>query len=348
MSKPPSTPGVYVVLVNWNGWADTIECLESVFRLRYPRFRVFVCDNASQDESLERIVAWAQGRLAAHAAEDGALRHLCAPPVPKPVPYALHQRSEAERGPRVADAVRLELVATGANLGFAGGNNVALRCALSRDDFEYAWLLNNDTVVEPDALDHLVARMTENPKAGLCGSKLLEYEPPHAVQALGGATYNRWLGAARQIHSEPSGLAEAVESRMAYVVGASMLVSKAFLRDVGLLSEDYFLFFEELDWAARARGRYAFAYAPGSVVYHKAGRSTGFSRRHYNAAAEIRLLHSQIRFTRTHMPLFLPLLGLRHLLVLLGSLVTLRLERARAVARLYRELLGGGAPAAWR
>lgn len=347
MSRSSPTPGVYVVLVNWNGWADTVECLESVFRLRYPSYRVFVCDNASQDQSLERISAWAEGRLAVPTAEGSALRRLSSPPVRKPVTYALHQRAEAERGPRVADAVRLELVATGSNLGFAGGNNVALRCALARDDFEYAWLLNNDTVVEPDALDHLVGRMSESPKAGLCGSKLLEYEPPHAVQALGGATYNRWLGSARQIHSEHSGRAEAVESRMAYVVGASMLVSKAFLRDVGLMSEDYFLFFEELDWVARARGRYGLAYAPGSVVYHKAGRSTGFSRRHYNAAAEIRLHHSQIRYTRTHMPLFLPMLGLRHLLVLLNSLATLRLPRARAVARLYRELLGG-APAARR
>lgn len=347
MSGPSSTPGVSIVLVNWNGWADTVECLESVFRLRYPRFRVFVCDNASQDESLERIVAWAEGRLAGHVAEQSPLRRLSWPPVPKPLPYAMRQRSEAERGPSVPDAVRLELVATGSNLGFAGGNNVALRCALARDDFEYAWLLNNDTVVEPDALGHLVARMAENAQAGLCGSTLLDYEPPHAVQALGGATYNRWLGTARQIHSEPSGRAAAVERRMAYVVGASMLVSKAFLRDVGLLSEDYFLFFEELDWAARARGRYGLAFAPGSVVYHKAGRSTGLSRRHYNAAAEIRLHHSQIRYTRTHTPLFLPLLGLRHLLVLLNSLATFRLERAGALARLYRELLGG-APAARR
>lgn len=334
------TPGVYVVVVNWNGWADTVECLESVFRLRYPRYRVVVCDNASKDDSLARIAAWAEGRVAAPT-DAGALRRLSSPPVPKPVPYAVLGRSEAERGPRVPDAVRLELIATGGNLGFAGGNNVALRCAVARDDFEYAWLLNNDTVVEPDALDRLVARMAERPRAGLCGSTLLDYEPPHAVQALGGATYNRWLGTARQIHSEPSGLAERVESRMAYVVGASMLVSKAFLREVGLLNEEYFLFFEELDWAVRARGRYSLAFAPGSVVYHKAGRSTGLSARRYSAAAEMLVHRSQIRYTRAHMPFFLPLVGLRHLMVLVKSLATLRLERAGAVVRLYRELLTG-------
>ena len=333
------TPGVYVVLVNWNGWADTVECLESVFRLRYPRYRVLVCDNGSADDSLGRIAAWAEGRLAVPS-DASALRRLSSPPVAKPVPYAVLQRGEAERGPRTSDAVRLELIATGANLGFAGGNNVALRCALARDDFEYAWLLNNDTVVEPDALDHLVARMAQSPPAGLCGSTLLDYEPPHPVQALGGGTYNRWLGTARQIRSEPSG-AERVESRMAYVVGASMLVSKAFLREVGLMSEDYFLFFEELDWAARARGRYRLGFAPGSVVYHKAGRSTGWSARRYNPAAETFLYRSQLRYTQAHMPLFLPLVGLRHLMVLLKSLATLRLSRAGAVVRLYRELLTG-------
>jgi len=334
------TAGVYVVVVNWNGWADTVECLESVFRLRHPRYRVLVCDNGSEDGSLGRIAAWAEGRLAAPA-DASPLRRLTSPAVAKPVPYAVLARSEAERGARAPDGVRLELIETGSNLGFAGGNNVALRCALARDDFEYAWLLNNDTVVEPDALDHLVARMAERPRAGLCGSTLLDYEPPHAVQALGGATYNRWLGTARQIHSAPSGGADGVESRMAYVLGASMLVSKAFLREVGLMSEDYFLFFEELDWAVRARGRYRLAFAPRSVVYHKAGRSTGWSGRRYNAAAETFLLRSQLRHTWAHMPLFLPLVGLRHLMVLLKSLATLRLERAGAVVRVYRDLLTG-------
>jgi len=56
-------PSVYVVILNWNGWQDTIECLESVFRLDYPSFRVIVCDNGPRDGSPEHIRAWAEGSL---------------------------------------------------------------------------------------------------------------------------------------------------------------------------------------------------------------------------------------------------------------------------------------------
>ena len=70
----PLPARVYVLLLNWKGWRDTIECLESVFRQRYENYRVIVCDNASPDDSVERIAAWAAGRQAAPEAPDSRLR----------------------------------------------------------------------------------------------------------------------------------------------------------------------------------------------------------------------------------------------------------------------------------
>lgn len=330
----------YVILVNWQGWADTVECLESLLRSDHERFQVVVCDNASPDGSLEKLKAWAEGHL---EAAPGAWPRLTTPPVAKPVPHRVLDRAQAEAG-TWSEADRLVLVATGANLGFAGGNNVALRGALARGDFAHAWLLNNDTVVAPDALRQLVQRLDEAPGAGLCGSTLYDYDEPHAVQAYGGSRYSRWLAMPRRLRPPHSGRREEVERDMAYVVGASLLASRAFLESVGLMCEDYFLFFEELDWALRAKGRFRLAWAPASIVYHKEGRSTGLSGRHYSAAAERRLLWSQLRLTRRHLPGFLPLVVVRHLLVLLKSLLTLHLERAGAVLRLYRDLaLHGGA-----
>jgi GT2 family glycosyltransferase len=335
-----STPRVYVVVVNWNGWSDTLECLESVLRSDYPDYRVIVCDNASGDGSLERIEAWAQGRLEAPVAPDSPLRHLASPPVPKPVSCVVHHCGAAEVG---ADpAVRVELIPTGSNLGFAGGNNVALRLALARDDFEYAWLLNNDTVVEPDALRQLVSRMRARPDAGMCGSTLRFYEPPHEVQAYGGATYNRWFALPHNVdrlraRDDPA----RIESRLAYVMGASLLVSRRLLREVGLMSEDYFLFYEELDWATRARGRYALAYAPQSRVYHKGGRSTGLSGKSYSVTSDFYMNRSQLLYARRHTPWLIPFIFLRHLAVLVNSLVRWRLPRIGMLGRIYLDLLRG-------
>jgi len=337
-----SAPPVYVVIVNWNGWADTLECLESVFRLEYPDYRVVVCDNASGDGSLERIEAWAAGQLEAPVASDSPLRRLSAPPVPKPIPCVTHDRSVVDRPAGAGPSARLELVAAGSNLGFAGGNNLALRLAMARDDFEYAWLLNNDTVVEPPALGQLVSRMRARPAAGMCGSTLRFYEPPHEVQAHGGATYNARLAMPHNVtRLGPGDDAERLESRLTYVMGASMLVSKPFLREIGPMGEDYFLFFEELDWATRAKGRYTLAYAPESLVYHKGGSSTGLSATSYNRTSDFYMNRSQLVYARRYTPWWIPLIFLRHLLVLVNSVVRWRPARIAILGKIYLDLLRG-------
>jgi len=274
-------PLVYVVIVNWNGWRDTIECLESVFHIDYPRYRVIVCDNGSEDGSADRIKGWAQG---------------------KP----------------------LILLETGGNLGYAGGNNVGLRYALTHADCDYVWLLNNDTVVTPGALGSMVKRMSESPEIGICGASLLYYDRPDTVQALGGAEYNRWFGVPTHIgvferFEEMRIPADEIERRMSYVVGASMLVSRAFVESVGLMTEDCFLCGEEIDWALRGRGRFRLAYAPEAVVYHKEGASLGSSSDPLakSRAADYYSLRSRLTIARRHAPWMLPTVYLG----LLGSAV---------------------------
>lgn len=309
---------VYVLILNWNGWQDTIECLESVFRLDYPSYRVIVCDNGSEDGSLQHIKAWAEGRLAVALPKDNPLRHLSFPPVPKPIPYVDYERSVAEEGgdPKDADNL-LILIQTGSNLGFAGGNNVGLRYALARDDFDYVWLLNNDTVVRPDALTHLVRRMVEKPEAGMCGATVLCYDRPELVQSLGGCIYNKWLGACKPIGLLQSSKLpidrQLVEKRMSYVAGSSLLVKKSFLGDIGLMSEDYFLYYEELDWAVRARGRYKLAYAPESIVYHEEGGTSGAERRKPEArdfTADYYSIRNRLIITRKYFRYALPVVYL--------------------------------------
>jgi len=272
---------VYIILVNWNGWRDTIECLESVFHLDYPNYEVVVCDNASSDGSLEQIGLWARGETHAISSSP-ALAHLINPPVRKPIAFTEYSHTETKFVLSAADT-RLTLIQTGSNLGFAGGNNVGLRYALAQEHCDFAWLLNNDTVVQPDALSRLIDRMRQQPEVGICGSTLRDYFAVDRIQACGGASYNRWLARgthlARSLRIDQMPDAKTIETEMAYVVGASMLVRRSFLEQVGLLNEEYFLYFEELDWAIRALGRFTLAYSPLSVVYHKEGRSIGSSSR---------------------------------------------------------------------
>ena len=302
---------VCVVLVNWRGWRDTLECLESLFRTTGVDFQVLVCDNDSGDGSLDHVRAWAEGRLDVAVDPAHPLRGHSFPPIPKPVRYAVLGRDEAERGGGEEADAPLVLVQTGANLGFAGGCNVGIRFALSRGAHRYVGLLNNDTVVDPHALRGLVDAAEADPRAGMIGSTLLFYDDPQTVQALGLAAYNDWLALPRHVRT-PEGVAAlqggGAPAAHAYVVGASMLVPRAFLEDVGLLNEDHFLFFEELDWAVRARGRWGLAHAGESRVFHKEGASNGgnSSGSGKSLLADYHFMKNRIVVTRRHFPSRLP------------------------------------------
>jgi GT2 family glycosyltransferase len=312
---------VYIIIVNWNGWQDTVECLQSLQHLEYAPFTVIVCDNGSSDDSVSRIRNWADQQKLSHIE---------------------YQRVEAEAGGQADLNPWLALINTGANLGFAGGNNVGLRYALARGDAKYCWLLNNDTLVEPDALTHLVARMERQPSAGVCGSTIRLHHDPERIQALGGGHYCRWIGLpwhyGRFTRPRKAINQERAESWMNYVEGASMLVSRQFLEEIGLLCEDYFLYFEEADWAIRAKGRFSLGYAPKSVVYHKVGGSIGTSSNpaRMSYTSDYFNIRNRLLFTRRFYPAALPTVWLVIAGALLLRLCMGKWDRAMMIFRILR------------
>lgn len=337
-------PLVYIVILNWNGCRDTIECLHSIFHNTYSNYRVIICDNNSQDGSIEYIKAWAEGRLQIEFPVNSPVYHL--PSIPKPISYIEYTRKEAlakhEKNTR-----SMILLHTGGNLGYAGGNNMGIRYALNDDEAAYIWLLNNDTVVDAQALGQLVHRMREKPDAGICGSTLLYYYHPDTVQALGGATYHKWSGFLRLIGSLGSFSKtarkiqmEKIEQQMDFVVGTSMLVSKPFLQDIGLMSEDYFLYYEELDWALRAYRRYSLTYSPKSIVYHKDGRSIGAGNLKCGEKSKLSdyyFIRNRLLITRKFFPYALPIVYLWLLASILNRMRRGQWDRIEMIARIALE-----------
>ncbi|VBB09314.1 nucleotide-diphospho-sugar transferases [Lucifera butyrica] len=338
------SPKVYIIIVNWNGWQDTIECLESVFHNSYSNYQVIVCDNASEDMSLDKIKEWADGELTSNISTDETIAKNVYPYIKKPIEYVVYDREKAESGDLLnqRNESPLILIQTGENLGFAGGNNVGIRYALSRDDFEYIWLLNNDTVIDKNALKYIVNRMKEKASAGLCGSTLLYYSDPTIVQACGGL-YNKWTGTTRHFHAHIPYSADCemgnIEERISYIVGASMLVSKNFICDIGLMCEEYFLYFEELDWAIRGKEKYVLAYAPKSIVYHKEGKSTGLGdlKQQENNFSLYYILRNRVLVTKKYFPYaYITVIGYLYL-VLIKSLMKLNYKRAYTIFRVICE-----------
>jgi GT2 family glycosyltransferase len=300
--------------------------------------RIVVCDNGSENDSIERIAGWVEGRIDCSLSADPRGNSFGAPRVRKPAQLTRYTREEAERGGDLENDDAIVLVENGANLGFAGGTNVGLRYALARGDCAYAWLLNNDTIVEPFALTALVNRMESDPAIGLCGSTLVYHHDPNTVQALGGATYNSWFGIPRNVSCPSASIRNCdprvIERKLDYIVGASMLASRRFLDRVGLLEERYFLYFEEIDWARRGQADFAIGYAPESVVYHKEGASAGSGvGATRSELADYMLVRSRILFTRRFHPLRLPTVLLGVALAMLNRACRGQMRRVPVLLR---------------
>ncbi len=192
---------------------------------------------------------------------------------------------------------------SGANRGYAGGNNVGIRYALQQADMKYVWILNNDTVVDSEALGSLIKYMDENPRVGVCGSKLV-YEWDRTRLQGYGCKINQAFAITRMVMNE----AEIPD--IDYVCGAAMFVRREFIEKIGLLSEEYFLYYEEPDWALRAKGQFSMGCAKESIVYHKEGVSIGASNSNKGEKSffsDYFMVRSRILFTKKFSPHFLPL-----------------------------------------
>lgn len=223
-NKLKAGPTVYIILLNWHGWRDTIACLDSLLSLDYDDYRVLVVENGSTDDSVERI-------RAAH------------PEVP--------------------------LIETGRNLGFSGGCNVGIRRAME-DGADYVWLLNNDTKAEPNALKAMVSVAEANPKVGAVGSVLYYLDHPDQIQAWGGGTISFLTGRSHHFLERVS------DDKLHFLTGASLLLRRSTLDQVGLLDEkNFFMYWEDSDLSFRLRKfGWSLAVAHQSIVFHREHAST--------------------------------------------------------------------------
>jgi len=309
-----SVPKVYIIILNYNGWYDTIECLESLLRNDYTNYQVIVLDNNSPNNSMEYIKAWADGKIDVWIKPDNPLRHLSFSPLPKPIPYVCYTREEAEKGgvSEIEENVRekgfngittnypLIFIQTGENLGFAGGNNVGIRYALAKDDFDSVILLNNDTVIKKDTISNLVnVRMKLNEKA-IYGGRIYYYSESNKIWYDGGK-FNEWTGSSNHINMGKL-KSEIKENflikEVNFITFCYVLIPKFILKNIGLLDESYFMYVEDLDYSYRVwKAKYKLYNVSNSEVWHKVGASSGENE--VSAFSAYWMMRSRVKFIKS-------------------------------------------------
>ncbi len=219
---------VAVILVNWNSFQLTANCIESLSQTTYEDFDVIVVDNGSMDQSGQKLKE---------------------------------------------KYTNIILIQADANLGFTGGNNLGMKYALAQD-YPYQLLLNNDTFVAVDFLAILVQYMDNHPTLGVI-QPLIYFNHDRKLVWNGGSYFNHWLGYTfTNNYNKPLKPGSNRIKEVDWVTGCAFFTRSSILKEVGLLAENLFIYYEDVDLSFRIKqAGYQLLYHPDSVIYHIAGMS---------------------------------------------------------------------------
>jgi len=161
------------------------------------------------------------------------------------------------------------------NLGYTGGNNSGIKYFLEHDDIDYIWILNPDTLVKEDTLEKIVNIAKSTPKS-ILSPKILYYDQPNLIW-FSNSKLNSFTGIAEHVefnivnNPNENGMTECE-----WLPGTATIYPKNVFQEIGLFDDNYFLFYDDVDFCVRAKNKgYQILLIQGAVIFHKVGRSIG-------------------------------------------------------------------------
>lgn len=292
---------VAIVVLNWNGHKDTIECVESLKKTTCPDYEILIVDNGSSDGS------------------EAILR--------KKFPELKLIQTGKNLG-----------FAGGENIGIREALGVGTTGAgATARGADYVLLLNNDTTVDPDFAVELVKAASLNPQAGILCSKVYFLSRPDIIW-YAGASFHPWLGWGRHrgYGQKDAGQFDRTEETPR-ACGCSLMVTREFCEKAGLLDDEYFCYCEDTDWGMRARkAGFKVLYVPASKVWHKVAQSTGGLA---TSIALYYFVRNSLRCVDRNAPLPFPFRQARYFSILLTNLmglVTMNVPKTLGLKRIYQ------------
>lgn len=245
-------PKVMVVLLNYRGAEDTIDCLQSLLDISYPNYRIIIVDNDSPDESF--------GKIEQHL-KSGCIEH-----------FFCHS-SDMMVGSG-SDLPLVTLIQSGRNGGYGYGNNIGIKYALA-NKADYVLILNNDTVVDPGFLEPLVQKCEDDDCVGITTGKIYFYDRPDVLWFNGGK-YHPYTTKIEHINFNEKDIGQQPPSEITFISGCMWLIPKQIFAIVGYINEEYFMYVEDLEYCQRVLEQgYTLNVCEKSKLWHKVGNASG-------------------------------------------------------------------------
>lgn len=273
-------PKVSVIILNWNGWKDTIECLESLYQIDYPNYEIVLVDNDSKDDSIQRIRDYCEGKLKPKSPFYNYN--------PKNKPIQIFEYTKDETGKNkqtnksdvyqdLSSDKKLILIKNNKNYGFAEGNNIGIRYSLKTLNSEYTLLLNNDTVVDKHFLTEMVETGENDNEIAVIGSKTYYYNfngKDDVLWSVGGTVdLSRYPGYHDIVLKDNLPTIKNSKIDVDWISGAVMLI-KTDMLPLNLLNSDFFFGCEDVDLCIEMKNKgFKMVTNLKAIVWHKAGAS---------------------------------------------------------------------------
>lgn len=322
-------PKVYIVILNYMNWWDTLECLEAVLRLDYENYQIIVLDNNSPNNSIDLIKLWLNNKLSVNIRQKNSLTYnLTFPSINKNLEYIFYDPTKKANEQKIikpfpqdkTNANPLILFQNKENKGYANGNNIAIDFILSKNEVSYVMILNPDTILTKNSIKKLVDFSKDKPKT-IIGSVIKDYYNPDKIRTYGGCQINKKTASVKNI-TDINNL-----KALNYISGNVLFTNIYSFKEIGLIPEEYFLFWEETDWCTQAKLKgYNFEVCLDSIVFDKEASSVG---RGY--LAEYYFMLSSLKYFKKHYQKNLKYIVFFHILRLLKRIMKKDYEKARAL-----------------
>ena len=222
-------PKIAIIIINWNTYKLTYNCLKSLELCTYKNKTIFFVDNGSNDGSGDKIAL---------------------------------------------EFPEINCINNQKNEGFTGANNKALKVIL-KQNFDYVLLLNNDTEVKPDFLSLMQASLDSDNNLAATQPLILDFPDKNTIWNAGGS-FNTFFGLSQTRYKgmmyKPN---LKIETLTEWISGCCILVKIAVIKEVGLLDNRFFAYFEDVDWSIRMTNLgYKLGVVPKSIIYHHSSGST--------------------------------------------------------------------------
>ena len=234
---------VYIIVLNYNGYSDTINCIRSIQKSIYTYYQIIVVDNNSDDNSLNEIINYLDSYTLTHNLLDE---------------YSMNNNQNINK-----DVI---IIKSNKNSGYGYGNNIGMRYAIKNQDCDYLWILNNDNIIDEKSLMQLVKNSNNNT---VYGNKILKYKNSKLIDSIGGKLNSYLLTSSHNFSNMLDSKVKKKIDYLDYIHGASIFFHRNIIDSIGYFDESYFMYYEDVEFSLRAKNSgYKLDINQDCVVYH--------------------------------------------------------------------------------